>query len=580
MKLTDEQLAAVELFQKSRSLKINAFAGAGKTSTLSALGRSTSHGGLYLAFNKSIATEAQRKFPQTVDCRTTHSLALRYLPGKYRGNQSKLFDSLQGNLVAKLLRIEELSTAQITLTPRTLGYLTARTIQRFCQSGDAAISPKHVPLSGKLNRLKEDDRISFQKYLADLASHLWCRMLDPTDPAPLGHDGYLKLWSLNCPALPYDFILLDEAQDTNEAVLSVLRKQAAQLTLVGDRHQQIYEWRGAINAMESIQTTAESALTQSFRFGEEIAENANIILKQLEEEKILRGNPAISSSITTTGQARTVLCRTNAGVIDVVLDSLTAFNKPHVIGGVAELARLLEDVTRLKRRIPAESSELFGFPDWTEVVEFSESEEGESLKTFVSIVNSNGEDYLIKALQAVAQNEQEADLVVSTGHKAKGREWPSVRLHSDFEPKILSSSKSKRKETNQEATRLFYVASTRPQENLIVPWYSAGRRDKSPSLSSSLAKSSSELRFSSILTARPALPQDAKFVPTPVTRQKETELVSEESSKITIHPQPANSQITSKVVPAPQLQSSQMESQKNTEKHKGLLSKIWQKIFN
>lgn len=225
MGLTEEQAAAVDLFKTSSSLKISAFAGTGKTTTLTALGKSTKKSGLYLAFNKSIATEAQTKFPQTVDCRTTHSLALRSLPNSYRGNSAKLFDSLPGNRIAQILDIEEISIDDILLKPRATGFLTARTIQKFCQSGDDFISHKHVPLSGKLALLRPEHRLEFEKYLAELASHLWDRMVNPSDATPLGHDGYLKLWSLSSPPLPYDFILLDEAQDTNEAVLSVLRKQ-------------------------------------------------------------------------------------------------------------------------------------------------------------------------------------------------------------------------------------------------------------------------------------------------------------------------------------------------------------------
>ncbi|MDH2406059.1 UvrD-helicase domain-containing protein [Bradyrhizobium sp. SSUT18] len=74
---------------------------------------------------------------------------------------------------------------------------------------------------------------------------------------PLGHDGYLKLWALSSHAIAADFILLDEAQDTNPVVLDVLRKQPAQMIYVGDKYQQIYEWRGAVNAMEKIETQAD-----------------------------------------------------------------------------------------------------------------------------------------------------------------------------------------------------------------------------------------------------------------------------------------------------------------------------------
>ena len=81
----------------------------------------------------------------------------------------------------------------------------------------------------------------------------------------LGHDGYLKLWSLASPELPYNFILLDEAQDTNDAVLSVLQKERNRVVYIGDRYQQIYSWRGAINAMSKVGDAHFTTLTQSFR---------------------------------------------------------------------------------------------------------------------------------------------------------------------------------------------------------------------------------------------------------------------------------------------------------------------------
>ena len=85
--------------------------------------------------------------------------------------------------------------------------------------------------------------------------------------------------------------------------------------------------------MSKVTTAAESFLTQSFRFGPEIAEFATQILRDLKEPTILRGYPGIKSEFTTNGLVRTVLCRTNAGVIDVVLHSLKRQQRPFVVGG-------------------------------------------------------------------------------------------------------------------------------------------------------------------------------------------------------------------------------------------------------
>ena len=82
-KPTPEQEAAIEAFSTGESLKINAYAGSGKTSTLQLLAHSTHRKGQYLAFNKKIVSDSQDKFPSDVDCNTTHSLAFRSLKGRY-----------------------------------------------------------------------------------------------------------------------------------------------------------------------------------------------------------------------------------------------------------------------------------------------------------------------------------------------------------------------------------------------------------------------------------------------------------------------------------------------------------------
>jgi len=62
--LTDEQDLLVDFSLTGSSLKIEVFAGAGKISTLSAIGSAIpAQKGLYLAFRKSIATDAVDSFP-------------------------------------------------------------------------------------------------------------------------------------------------------------------------------------------------------------------------------------------------------------------------------------------------------------------------------------------------------------------------------------------------------------------------------------------------------------------------------------------------------------------------------------
>lgn len=65
MKYTQEQQAAIDLAGQGQTMKVSALAGTGKTSTLVGIAQATQGRGLYLAFNKGIATEAQQRFQGT-----------------------------------------------------------------------------------------------------------------------------------------------------------------------------------------------------------------------------------------------------------------------------------------------------------------------------------------------------------------------------------------------------------------------------------------------------------------------------------------------------------------------------------
>jgi hypothetical protein len=121
-------------------------------------------------------------------------------------------------------------------------------------------------------------------------------------------------------------------------------------------------------------------------------------------------------------------------------------------------------VYELKDGKPALSPEFFGFASWREVVAFADSEEGESVKSFVQLVEQHGESKLWPAVKGSHNDEKSADVVLSTAHKAKGREWNSVRLAADF-----ASSRADADQADNEAeTRLFYVAMTRAKSVLAV----------------------------------------------------------------------------------------------------------------
>jgi hypothetical protein len=467
MRPTEEQERAVELFLTGESLRINAFAGAGKTSTLLLIAAATTRRGAYFAFNRSIAVEAGRKFPAHVVPYTLHGYALRCVRARFPGGSEKLFGELNPNRIAELLNLQPMRPSRdCYLTPRMVAAVVKGTVQRFCQSDSVRPAREHVPHWGSTAAIPWWRFRGYASTVAALAERLWERMIDPRESVPLGHDGYLKLWALSNPMIPAEFILLDEAQDSNGVVIGLLSRQPAQVVLVGDRYQQIYEWRGAVNAMDRMKTTHHADLTQSFRFGPAIADAASRVLRVLGERKRIRGND-VYASVLHCETPDAVLCRTNATVLTRTMEALAGGRRVAIGGGGEDLLRLLDDVDRLQEGRRSSRPAFFGYRRWSEVVKAADSEEGADLRGTVKLVEKHGVEALRCCLHALATEETRADLVLTTVHKAKGREWARVAIADDFSP--FRRGGHGLETVIREDVRLVYVAITRAREAVEIP---------------------------------------------------------------------------------------------------------------
>lgn len=465
---TDEQLAAVEMFGHGRNLQINAFAGTGKTSTLELISRSTRKAGHYLAFNRSMAVEAQARFPSHVTCTTGHAAAYREVREFFAGDERKLAGNVSAALIAQALDLKPFGSGSSSIPPRSLAFLVQKTLGRFLHSADAELSSAHFVAAGVLGSAEFRHRDEVAATVVRHARKLWARMRDPRDAVPLGHDGYLKHWALSNPRIKAEFLMLDEAQDSNPVILDVVRRQPCQIVYVGDKHQQIYEWRGAVNAMDGLSGATVCYLTLSFRFGEAIAGAANRVLSRLGEKKRITGNPSVRSRLAEV-EPEAILSRSNARIIAEVMSALQTDRKPAILGGPSELLRMLEGVSDLKAARATPVEEFLGFSNWHEVEDFARSAEGSHLLPFVGTVEKWGEKALVNALGRVV-DDTACDVVLSTVHKAKGREWSKVRVVGDFGVKadelFGESGAGGRKSAKAENLRLLYVAMTRAKSGL------------------------------------------------------------------------------------------------------------------
>ncbi len=276
-----------------------------------------------------------------------------------------------------------------------------------------------------------------------------------------------------------DNIVTHNSQDLSKVMLDIARRQDAQVIALGDDQQAIYAWRGAINAMQELNGDM-LPLTESWRFGSEIADMANFILEILGEDWLVtgKGSPGLVTDDPFDLRGEAVLCRSNAGVIRETLELLDENKSVGVVGGTREAVQLLYACWDLYCDKKPRHPEIGMFRNWQELVIFSESEEGGGFKPVVGMVERYRAS--IKSLCYRLKNEtvpeQEAEFVVSTAHKAKGREWDSVRIGQDFSP-LAEEEQPERISANgeiipgvfklnEEEANLQYVTVTRAKGHL------------------------------------------------------------------------------------------------------------------
>ncbi|XP_064175605.1 F-box DNA helicase 1 [Anguilla rostrata] len=498
--------------QPGQIVKVMAFAGTGKTSTLVQYAQQRPHlRFLYVAFNKSTATEARGRFSRNVDCRTVHSMAFAAIGKRYQ-NLKKLSSNLRPFCVAWVL-------------PKGMGgfvnaKVVTQTIGAFFASADRHITVDHVPQEYKNTngQMKRPDHTEKQAFVYE-AQKIWDRMTELTKTKEtayhMTHDGYLKLWQLQNPRLyNYDAIFIDEAQDCTPAVMDILLHQSCGKILVGDPHQQIYTFRGAVNALQEASHTHLYYLTQSFRFGSEISYIGATILwffkgvtKMLvggSQEGSVRGEEDPSEALGQ-GQARAhregtvaILSRCNVTVFDqaVRLTSPTSPPKIHIVGGVENfgLKKILDiwvlmqpESDRIQKNLSIGdyfirrfcSQSLGGYAG---LKRYACNTEDRELEAKLAVVEKYGHripELVDRICSCSVSTPHSADYVLGTVHKAKGQEFDTVFITDDFakvhcaghtRQRLFGTARREDGSINvpEDEWNLLYVAVTRAKKKLVI----------------------------------------------------------------------------------------------------------------
>ena len=434
--LTQEQKEVVEAVSRERAIKINAYAGTGKTTTLTAIANTYKNNKiLYVAFNRSVIEEMKKKKLSNVDARTIHSLALEH-------TKSDL--GLKGGNIADRNHFRDEIERFFYLTyEQTLVIRDVFTL--FCNSKYTEINLKTI--SSLLEHKKD---LQFRLKITGLSvatiteylQEIFRRILTKEFNV-ITHDIYMKFFHINLSrygkelASKYDILLIDESQDVNGTQAGLLAVPFKRKVIVGDTHQNIYNWRDTINILSHSKDFKLYNLTTTFRFeNDEILKLVNSYLNKVKHDT----NTLKSIKTNKSNSLTAFISRSNARLLEKLMK---AEQKVRILGDKTELIRQMRQAESILRYL--HTREIIGSinPFIKRVIDEREMFDLDELVNILSL--EAGEEELARALLLVERfdvdeiehriktmHDENAKTILTTAHTSKGLEFDTVVLLNDF----------------------------------------------------------------------------------------------------------------------------------------------------
>lgn len=444
MKATPEQQTIIDyvIANDNNSLtKVNSVAGSGKTTLLITIAKQlpVTSKILYLAYNSSIAKEAVGKFPKHVDCRTTHSLAYATTVTPFKW------------------KVDNLTQHSVVLPPKSRysAYDVINTVRAFCLSAFTSFE-EFAEATGTSSQL------------ASLVGNHLAAMGDGKIPA--SHEFYLKYYHImlaegDIEYEDFDLLMIDEAGDVNEVTLEIFKLLPAKRKLmVGDPHQNIYQFNNTINAFEVLKDEGKLfPMTQSWRVNVHIAEAIELYCRRyLHEDMHFRGVPTVDKTINTVAY----ITRANGSLIDTMItmhrrnipyrlvrEPKDIFALPLAIASIRDNNKIITSAT-FKHMQPAvnyyfdrdKRSKQF-YDDYKTVRSFLavQYEDDIQLQSTIKLIDKIGVAEVFstyKTANELYKLTRNCNTILSTAHSMKGLEVDVAVLHSDMSTSVEAGFKN------------------------------------------------------------------------------------------------------------------------------------------
>jgi superfamily I DNA/RNA helicase len=488
---TDEQVACIDAARRGENLMIKAMAGCTKTSTLEMIALTASTiPSLYVAFAKKNVKEAEKVMPGHFDVKTAnglgHSAWARAIGKKLTLEEKKL-----GNILKEVTKANKVSLTTddfigliaLARRARTMGL-----VPRGYQQGLLPDTPESWELIADsiYTDISEEQTWLCRAVLLESIRQAYQGVID--------FDDQIYMSALFGGVFPrYPRVVVDEGQDLNPLNhIQVSKTAIAQLAVVGDPRQAIYAFRGAdsssMDTMRGLRSDwTDLPLSTTFRCPRRVVERQqshapgyNAAASNADGEiKELSGPWHIAEHLN--GSALAVLCRNNAPLIGTALRLISQGHGCTMLGRDLGkgLAKLLKDLTKTTNDVAMALHEVH---DWATAERHKAIANGkeerialiedkaECLQTILSYTDVKTVGDALSAIDKMFAADN-LKIMLSTGHKAKGLEWPTV-VHLDpwrIPSKYAKASAAAGNPTPLEQDmNLKYVIETRTQNTLIL----------------------------------------------------------------------------------------------------------------
>ena len=410
---TQEQRDIIMAVLGENDVAVQALAGTGKTSTLELMARRIQKEFpdkkiLYIAFNKSVQEEAESRMPGNVESRTGDSLGWVGISKdltKKRNNATAL--TLPRDIAANFDIRDTNFGGETSMDAEDIVRDLLQVINKFTISDADSIGASHF----------EDLDLPFNERTKAWADEMWADINDKNGQLKFTNSHATKIWALTGPDLsklgsgvrkPADIIFFDEAQDINPVMAKIVRDQGIQKVYVGDGRQAIYGFRGAENELDNVDVDFTLPLTQSWRFGPEVAGYGNRYLSLIGSPlKIVGGGP--NGEVLPAGTMNdpdAVLTRSNAGAVKAILEQI---GLGRTVGASSkfktDLQSLIQTVRWLKfnqGRKPRIHDDLQGYKSWDDINrDVDRGKASAKVEMLFNLVENMGIDTLQTAVDAL-----------------------------------------------------------------------------------------------------------------------------------------------------------------------------------